>query len=264
MMDKVEMNVHSGFAPVVDATYAFGADIGGQVVDGASGIHLSELLLRLVRRKGVWKGKNLKAEFTSLLTMISLHIESSLKHFKIIPLRQLPDVLGQGGQPRHVADLQRKEEMLQLASRVGAALTASRLTTAIRAYVQDDQPAASPGQQGGEGEGQAAAPPGGAFQYAGKHGACGYFAHLRVIPVIAPVTRGPSRDQQDYEGMVMQQYSYSLLTGFPPGCLHLATDGVQAKTSGEINQYFVLAPTRPSGGVIEVVAWLPIQVKRDA
>jgi hypothetical protein len=85
-----------------------------------------------------------------------------------------------------------------------------------------------------------------------------------VIPVIAPVTRGPSRDFADYEGMVMQQYSYSLLTGFPPGCLHLATDGVQAKTSGEINQYFVLAPTRPSGGVIEVVAWLPIQVKRDA
>jgi hypothetical protein len=62
----------------------------------------------------------------------------------------------------------------------------------------------------------------------------------------------------------MGQYNHSVMTGFPKGPLHLSLDGAQAKTTGELNQYMALAPNRPSGGVAEICAWLPLQVVGNA
>jgi hypothetical protein len=59
---------------------------------------------------------------------------------------------------------------------------------------------------------------------------------------------------------LMQQYAHGCVTSFPGGPLHVALDGVQCKTSGELNQYFVSTPARPGEGVQETSAWLPIQV----
>ena len=58
----------------------------------------------------------------------------------------------------------------------------------------------------------------------------------------------------------MQQYNTPVVTGMPAGCLHVSTDGVQAKASGEVNQYFALAPARDFDGTQELGAWLPLQV----
>jgi hypothetical protein len=253
----VQIQVNDGFVPVLDAQCAFGNKIVGQAEEGAPGIHLVDIFVRIIRRDGVWRGKILKAELRSLIQMVAMHFEVSLSFFNLVPLRQLEEVPGRGERVRHVADVQRKEELMQLAARVGAALTATRLNLAFRAFQQKDT--AAP-EVPGHARGPADSPAGVQYQFAGKVGACAYFAELELVPVITPVKNAPQRDQTDFEGQVMQQYAHGCVTSFPGGPLHVALDGVQCKTSGEVNQYFVSTPARPGEGVQETSAWLPIQV----
>ena len=256
-LDAIAVSVLDGFIPLDEAKVAFGAEVPGTPAAGAPGVHLAKILVGMIRRTGVWRGKALKSELNSTVIMIALHFEASLEYFNIIPLRRLTEIAGSGGRARHVNDIQRKEELMQLATRCGAALTASRLNTAFRAYELDmDQPLKLPGIQ------TASAPlaAGAQFNYSGKFGACGFFSALKVMPVIAPVVRGPERDQSDHESFVMQQYGVSLFTGIPQGPLHFAFDGVLAKYMGEINQYLVMAPERKEDGVEEITGWCPIQV----
>lgn len=211
----------------------------------------------MARTPKVWKGKSLRAEFTSLITMCSLHMESGLGRFKRVALRFLPEPITAGGAARRVADIQRKEEMMQLAARIGATQTASRLTAALRAHHQEVS-----------GEGQASSSssalawaPAAAPKASAPTYACAVFSGEGIVPIIMPVEAKKVRDQTDYEGSVMQQYNVSVMTVFPPGPLHLSLDGVQAATSGETNQYLALAPKREAACVKESCAWLPIQVK---
>jgi hypothetical protein len=247
-----------GFITQYDASLAFGS-VSGEAAPGAPGVHVVDLMIRFVKRPNVWRGTKLLAELNSLIFMVALHFEASIHLLHIIPLRQLDDIAGSGGRSRHVSDMQRKEELMQLSARMGAALTASRLNTAFRAFQQEDLSEGKPSLPGLLVVGGAAAD-GSTVQhhFAGNIGACAFFSDLELVPVVAPILRGPQRDWTDYETMVMLQYAASTLLGFPSGPLHFAFDGCQLKTSGEINQYFVLAPSRP--GVREMTAWLPVQV----
>ena len=70
----------------------------------------------------------------------------ALERFNIVPLRRIDPVLGPSNRPRNVADIQRGEELMQLAVRVGASLTASRLTRAVAGWVQRPAPARCKGR----------------------------------------------------------------------------------------------------------------------
>jgi hypothetical protein len=262
-LPSVSVTVSQGFLSLDDCSYAFGSGTVGAAAQGAPGIHLSDCLIGLVRRRGVWKGAVLQPEFSSLVKMTALHIESGLSRYQLIPIRHLPEVKGRTGKNRHVADLERKEEMVQLAARTGATLTASRLTTAARAFASGGGSSSSSSSSG---SGSPARPDGsvsaGGFAFAGKHGACAFFTNLEVVPTIAPLTKAPPVDRIRYEGPSMKQYNLSTKTTLPPGILQIATDGVLFKSSGEVNQYFALTPARKFGAVKEACAWLPVQVQR--
>ena len=98
---------------------------------------MSDILVKVARFPAVWKGKKLKREFGSLLGMISLHFEVAVSRFTIIPLRQLKPLRGVNLRPRLKQDVQVKEELMQLAARMGAASTASRLNASFRAFQTD-------------------------------------------------------------------------------------------------------------------------------
>ena len=223
-----------------------------------------DILMRIAAMKGVWRGKAMKRELASLLTTVSLHFEVALPHFNIIPLRQLDPLIGRGrsgeAKLRHIADVQLKEELMQLAARMGAALTASRLNAAFKAFNAAESAEVGPGPGMQPALAVSASE---SFHCAGRTGASAYFSHLALVPVVKPIVLQQERTYEDYEGMVMQQYLISIQTGFPEGPLHIALDGVQAKATGEINQYFALAPARlkdEQQPVKETTAWLPVQV----
>ena len=70
-MEPVLIKVRSGFVSGSDAAFAFGEALAAAPETDA-GFHLSSILIKLVRRKGVWKGKNLKEEFVSLLEEVAV------------------------------------------------------------------------------------------------------------------------------------------------------------------------------------------------
>ena len=256
----VLIEVRCGFVSASDVSNAFGSELWGTREVSANGIHLTDILLQTVAKPAAWKGKYKQAELSSLLECIGLHIEVALERFNFIPLRRIEQLFGPSNRPRHVADVQRGEELMQLSVRIGASLTASRLTRAVSGWNQIDDaavPAPAPGAAASSGA------VGGAAAGAGivmKRGACGFFSNLKVAPVIQPVLKAPKRDQTEYEVFVMLQYAESSRTTFPKGCLQVSADGVLAKVCGELNQYFVQAPVRQ--GVQEMVAWLPLQADK--
>ena len=68
------------------------------------------------------------------------------------------------------------------------------------------------------------------------------------------------RDQTEYHWPVT--FSYSETTKMwmgKPGPVHIAFDGVQADSLGELNSYWALTPARPWRGIPERSAFLPIQ-----
>ena len=107
------INVSDGFVALDDEKDAYGAQVAGTAAEGAPGVHIADLLIRMVRRSGVWGGKSLQRELGTTAIMISIHFEASLEYFDIIPLRQLTEISGSGSKPRHLNDIQRKEEMMQ-------------------------------------------------------------------------------------------------------------------------------------------------------
>ena len=255
---KLRILVQDGFLSLVDAHFAFGETMVADPPEGRNDVHLSFLLIGLVKKRGVWKAQKLRVEMESLLFLIGIHFEAALDYFNLVPLRMLPEIEGFGAQARVVADVQRKEEMMQTARRAGALMTATRLLRAVRAWE---------GQVEKKGAGPAAKPPQALAaeedlqpKLVEVFGACAYFSNLELVPVVKPVVGQAPEPREDFEGFVMGQYNHATVTGMPPGCLHVAADGLQAKTTGEINQYFALAPPQPALGKDEVSAWLPIQV----
>ena len=144
-----------------------------------------------------------------------------------------------------------------MAARAGAALTATRLNVCFT-VLQMDEIAYLPGLDAKPARDVAANLQ---YKYAGKTGACAFFSHLEVVPVVQQYNMEIPKPYTDYEGPVMHEYGASLaLSPLNAGPLHLAFDGVQLKRSGEINLYVALCPPRPGVGVKETTGWLPLQV----
>ena len=86
--DEVTMSVHDGFVPVAQAQVAVGDLIAGEAEEGAPGIHLANLFMRIAKRKGVWRAQTLKRELCSLSdTRFSTMLTRSAKNSHFLQSR---------------------------------------------------------------------------------------------------------------------------------------------------------------------------------
>ena len=210
-----------------------------------------------------WKGKKFVREAASLLRALALQLELSVERWNFVPLRQLPVLLGPKGMRRKAQDHARKDEMMSCANRAGFALTASRLEIAKRVlaineivFMEEEAPTVQ-GLVGTITEGGATSS--GASAMAPLVGAFAVAERERVHDNVLEDTMC-LRDQTEYHWPVM--FSYSETTRMwmgKPGPVHIAFDGVQADSLGELNSYWALTPARPWVGIPERSAFLPIQ-----
>ena len=147
---------------------------------------------------------------------------------------------------------------MQLAVRVGATLTASRLVRAITAWGRNEVSDSQASSSQSSGSSLTHVDGGGQLVVLDKTGASAFFSGLQVCPVIVPVPALELRDQTEFEISTILQYAESLKV-MRDGCLHVCLDGVLAKTCGELNQYFCYIPAGGLVGAQEIGGWLPIQ-----
>jgi len=222
-------------------------------------VHFSSLLEALCR-KGAWKGKNYSREMRSLLLGIQDHFEFALDRWKEVPLIELHGYLtnpAANGKKRHVSDVHYKEELMMTAQKAGAHVTCQRMRASLDAAGAQAAPNLSTGTSSSSTA--TVAPAGAARPNCTPAGVSVVWQSLALQPVVLGDTSKAKRDQTNYEWHVMSNVNASNVQCFPAGPVHVGVDGVQGFTSGEVNQYYCLAPRRPWAGVQELGCWTPIQ-----